>query len=162
MDPRKLSLIYAGAEQNYVITIQTNFEEKKLYFQCTCQREYCIHCEYTVDFLFNVYNHHTQCDYVAFHDNDNTLWLPLKESNDLEEYIVETEICIHEGCFHFRCYHCSPNGEFVGECRHLDYIMEELVDYFKTQKEKSEEINNIDLDNMNVSSNIIDLEKLSF
>ena len=40
--------------------------------------------------------------------------------------------------------------------------MEELVDYFKTQKEKSEEINNIDLDNMNVSPNIIDLEKLSF
>ena len=151
--PNKLSLIYDINQEYEVINLYFNIQERLMHFNCSCfQEKFCYHIEYIIEYLYNSYKN----DYVddiklKVFQNENNLWLPVSETDENKEIskFIETEIQICNEKTIFYCSHCGGIHP-VQQCRHIDYVIQAMIEHYQNLKEENEEINNMDLEEMNL------------
>lgn len=151
--PNKLSFIYDLNQEHQIISLFFNIHQRSMYFECTCiQERFCYHIDYILEYLYNKYNNNYVDDIeLKVHNQELNLWLPVSEINETtqEREVIDTEIQVFNGKFNFYCNHCGGINP-IEQCRHFNYIIQELMEHYQGLKEVNEEINNIDLDMMEI------------
>lgn len=151
-----LALKYTLNGENEIASVSFDLNRKSLNIECTCTKgNFCHHTDYIVDFIYNSYFHYEEFDHedIKVHQCNNKLWLPVSETdmND-NQFIIDVELLYSGGKFHKYCSYCCPGVDTIDNCRHLDYIIRKFTEHYYDLKEQNEEINNIDLDNLFISS----------
>ena len=151
--PNKLSFLYDLNQENHIVSLHFNIHERTILCKCSCAKEiFCHHIDYILEYIYNKYNN----DYVEdielkIYQNEYNLWLPVSETNETtqEREIIDTEIQVFNQKFHFYCNHCGGINP-VQKCRHFDYVIQALMEYYQGLKEQNDEINNMDLDMIDI------------
>ena len=152
--PNNLSFIYDLNNENHVVSLSFNIDQRTMFFNCSCiQEHFCHHIEYVLEYLYNSYYHDYEIKNIPLKifENKNKLWLPASETNHdtQENKIIDMEILYCQSKFHFYCSSCGGINT-VKSCIHLDYIIKTLMEHYDELKEQNDEINNMDLNEMDI------------
>lgn len=151
-----LSLIYDQCGEKHVVSISFDINQKTLLINCTCPKgNFCCHTDYMVDFIYNAYFHYDEIDQedIKVYNSNNKLWLPAsEEDNNGNPFIIDIELLYCQSKFHYYCSYCSPGIDSLDNCRHLDFIIMKFSEHYYQIKEENEEINDIDLSEMCLST----------
>ena len=54
--PNNLSFIYDLNNENHVVSLSFNIDQRTMFFNCSCiQEHFCHHIEYILEYLYNSY-----------------------------------------------------------------------------------------------------------
>ena len=146
--PNKLSFVYDLNHEYQIVSLSFNIIQQTLFSKCTCVKEnFCHHIDYVLDYIYNGYKN----DYVddvnlQIYQYQNMLWLPMSETSHTTQEVefIDAEIQYINQIFYFYCSHCGGIHP-IDKCRHFDFIIQKMIEYYEELKEKNEEINNLDL-----------------
>ena len=154
----KLSLVYDLNNEHEIVSISFDINQKTLLINCTCNKgNFCHHTDHVIDFIYNYYFHYEELgdQEMKVHNYSNKLWLPVtEEDNNGTPFIIDIEVLYSSSKFHYYCPHCCPGIDTLEKCRHLDYIIMKFAEHYYDMKEQNDEINNIDLSELSLNSNI--------
>ena len=157
-----LSLIYNLNNENQIVNMSFDINERKLNISCTCPKKcFCYHTDYMVDFIYDSYFHYDEVDYedINTYQSNNKLWLPAQETDLFDNKIfINIELLYVCGKFHYYCSHCEPGIHTVENCSHLDYIIKKFTEHYYDLKEENEDINSISFDALNFNQNDSSME----